>query len=158
MSESDYQNYQRTAIQKYADEKVQAGNWNSDEAIERSRKEFEGYLTQGVHTPAHFLFNLVNENGEKVGLLWYAELSDRPGNAFIYDFEIYDAFRRRGYASQALTALEKDARQRGMKQIGLHVFGHNSAARELYKKAGYLETNVMMSKKIPDTDPVQTHE
>jgi ribosomal protein S18 acetylase RimI-like enzyme len=158
MTDPDFQEYLKTSIQKYADEKIQAGNWAPAEAMERSRKEFEGYLPRGVHTPFQYLFNLVNEDGEKVGLLWYAELTDRPGNAFIYDFEIYDAFRRRGYASQALLAVEKDARQRGLKQIGLHVFGHNTAARELYKKAGYLETNVNMSKKIPESDPDAAHE
>ncbi len=90
----------------------------------------------------------MNENDEKVGILWYAALPRQPGLAFIYDFEIYETFRRRGYASQALAALEQDAKGRDLKHIELHVFGHNAAARALYKKAGYVETNVMMAKNI----------
>jgi ribosomal protein S18 acetylase RimI-like enzyme len=116
--------------------------------LERSRKEFEGSLPQGVATPGNFLFTLLNENAEKVGFLWYAIPPKQPTLAFIYDFEIYESFRRRGYASQALPALEQDAKARGLTQIELHVFGHNTAARELYKKAGFAETNVMMSKRI----------
>jgi ribosomal protein S18 acetylase RimI-like enzyme len=148
MSEPDFQIYLVKAIREYASEKVQAGNWTIDEAPERSRQEFKGYLPEGVQTPDHFLFSLINEKNEKVGFLWYAALPNQPGQAFIYDFEIYEAFRRQGYASQAIAALEKDAGSRRMTQIGLHVFGHNIAARELYKKMGFTETNVMMSKKI----------
>jgi ribosomal protein S18 acetylase RimI-like enzyme len=148
ITEAEFQTYLAAAIQSYAQEHIQAGNWNADEALERSRQEFEGYLPQGVATPGNFLFSLYNESAEKVGHLWYAPLPKRPDIAFIYDFEIYAAFRRRGYASQALAALEQDAKARGLTHLELHVFGHNTAARELYKKAGFAETNVMMSKKI----------
>ena len=148
MTEPDFQAYLAKAIQDYAQDKIQAGNWSQDEALERSRKEFGGYLPQGRQTPNNYLFSLVNENGEKVGILWYASLPKQPGLAFIYDFEIYEPFRRRGYASQALVLLEQEVKGRGLKQIELHVFGHNIAARALYKKAGYLETNVMMTKTI----------
>lgn len=148
MTEPDFQAYLARAIQEYAQDKVQAGNWSQGEALERSRKEFENYLPQGIQTPENYLFSLLNEKGEKVGFLWYATLPKQPGLAFIYDFEIYEPFRRRGYASQALAALEQDAKARGAKQIELHVFGHNTAARLLYRKAGYIETNVMMTKII----------
>jgi ribosomal protein S18 acetylase RimI-like enzyme len=148
MNESDFQTYLANAILGYARDKIQAGNWSQDEAFERSRKEFEGYLPQGIHTPNNHLFTLLNDMGEKVGILWYATLPNQPGLAFIYDFEISEPFRRRGYASQALAALEQEAKARGAKQIELHVFGHNTAARALYKKAGFVETNVMMTKNI----------
>jgi ribosomal protein S18 acetylase RimI-like enzyme len=148
MNETEFQTYLAKAIREYANEKVQAGNWTIDEAPERSRQEFEGYLPQGIKTPDNFLYSLLNETNEKVGFLWYATLPKQPGQAFIYDFEIYETFRRKGYASQALAGLEQEARSRGLNQIELHVFGHNTAARELYKKMGFAETNVMMSKKI----------
>ena len=148
MSAPEFRDYLANAIRTYAQDKIQAGNWSQDEALERSIKEFEGYLPQGVQTPNNYLFSLINENGDKVGILWYATLPKRPGLAFIYDFEIYELFRRRGYASQALSAMEKDAKALGLQQIELHVFGHNTAARALYMKVGFVETNVMMVKTI----------
>jgi ribosomal protein S18 acetylase RimI-like enzyme len=148
MTEADYQPYLKAAIAAYAQDKVAAGNWTEAEALERSRQEFEHLLPQGVLTEANFLFLLVNETGEQVGYLWYHLDPHKPDFAFIYDFEIYEAYRRRGYATQALQALEAHARPRGVKKLGLHVFGQNTAARELYKKAGYLETNVNMAKEI----------
>ena len=148
MTEPDFQGYLDKAIQGYAQDNIQAGNWRQDEALERSRDAFEGYLPQGIQTPNNYLFCLINENGEQVGILWYATLPKQPGLAFIYDFEIYEPFRRRGYASQALAVMEQDAKARGSSHIELHVFGFNTAARALYKKAGYVETNVMMAKNI----------
>lgn len=148
MIEADFRIYLDKMIPEYAREKVAAGNWSAEEALERARVEYESYLPQGLQTPGQFLFTLWNESGEKVGFLWYAIQSRQPGWGFIYDFEIYEPFRRRGYASQALILLEQDARLRGLNKLELHVFGHNIAAREPYKKAGFVESNIMMLKQI----------
>lgn len=148
MTDSDYQIFLDSAIAAYAQDKVAAGNWKESEALERSKQEFQNYLPQGNHTEANFLFALVNEDGQKVGYLWYKIEPKQPEFAFIYDFEIYEQYRRRGYATQALEALEAHAKLHGVKKLGLHVFGHNTAARELYKKVGYIETNVNMAKEI----------
>ena len=148
MAEGEFAVYLSRAIPDYAAEKVQAGNWLEAEALERSRKEYEDLLPQGVQTQGNYLFTLINESNEPVGYLWYARLEKYPQVAFIYDFEIYSAFRRRGYASQALNELARLARSQGFKKLELHVFGFNTAARELYKKSGFIETNVNMSKEL----------
>jgi len=36
--------------------------------------------------------------------------------------------------------------------VGLHVFGHNIVAQELYKKSGYEITNINMRKVLRKTD------
>lgn len=148
MSEADYQAFLERLIPEYAADKVRAGNWNEAEALERSRQDMEKYLPRGIHTEGNFVGNLLNENDEPVGVLWYARLEDRPGTAFIFEFEIHASFRRRGFATQALAALETHARSRGFKRLELHVFGYNTAARDLYKKAGYIETNVNMAREL----------
>ncbi len=94
MAESDFQEYLTRAVETYAAEKVKAGNWREDEALDRSCKEFNDLLPEGVHTADHFLYNIVNETGEKVGFLWFALAPRRPEWYFIYDFEIFEVFRR----------------------------------------------------------------
>ncbi|HSO28244.1 MAG TPA: GNAT family N-acetyltransferase, partial [Anaerolineales bacterium] len=71
-----------------------------------------------------------------------------PPTAFIYDFVIDEAYRRRGYGRLALLALEDKAREMGIDQIALHVFGHNHAARALYESVGYQVTNLQMAKAL----------
>lgn len=44
--------------------------------------------------------------------------------------------------------IELKAKELRLKEIGLHVFGHNKAARGLYEKLGYVETNIKMEKSL----------
>jgi ribosomal protein S18 acetylase RimI-like enzyme len=148
MTEEDFQAYLTRAVSEYAADKVRAGNWPEADAIELSRQNYARLLPQGIHTPANFVGKLLNEDGQTVGILWYARLGEEFEEAFIFDFEVYAPFRRRGYASQALAALEVHAKALGVKKLGLHVFGYNTPARELYKKTGFIETNVNMAKEI----------
>jgi len=145
MTEADYQVYLDKIIPEFAADKVQAGNWTQAESLERSRREFEHYLPHGIHTPQNFVHRLLTETGETVGFLWYAFRDENMRTVFIFDFEIYTAFRRRGCASLALEALAEQLRAFSVKRIELHVFGNNTAARELYKKVGFVETNVNMA-------------
>jgi len=53
-----------------------------------------------------------------------------------------------GFGTAPLLALEDWCRANGISSIGLHVFGHNQGAWRLYKRMGYVETNVQMEKQL----------
>jgi ribosomal protein S18 acetylase RimI-like enzyme len=57
---------------------------------------------------------------------------------FVLDIQIYEAYRRQGYGSQAFLAMEEKAKELGISTISLHVFKHNHSARAMYEKLGYL--------------------
>ena len=150
MTQAEYEIYLSRAVAEYAEDKVKAGNWPAEGALERSAKELEKYLPQGLDSPHNTLCTLVDPaSGAGVGMNWYALFpeSTRP-NWFIFDFSIDPEQRRRGYASQVLTALEERALAEGIQSIELHVFGHNTAARALYDKMGYEITNINMVRKV----------
>ena len=67
---------------------------------------------------------------------------------FIWDIEVRVEARGQGYGRAALLALEQLALDLGYDAIGLHVFGANTVARELYLTSGYIETDVSMVKAI----------
>jgi len=148
MTEAEFRAYLAYAVPMYAQEKVEAGNWTAAESLALSKKSFDDSLPQGLATPRHHLFTLVNQAGESVGFLWYGIDAVKLALAFVYDFEIHAAFQRRGYATAALKALDDHARARGVKRLGLHVFAANAAARALYAKAGFRDTNVQMAKDL----------
>ena len=136
-------------IVAYADDKVRIGTWAADEGLERSRRAFDELLPEGLATPGHELRSIVTEDGTSVGVLWFAPNDELRGAvAFIYDIEIDEAYRGRGYGRAALEALEPLARSLGFDAIGLHVFGDNDVARGLYRSAGFVETDVTMRKSI----------
>ena len=68
--------------------------------------------------------------------------------AWVFDLEVDEAFRGRGYAFEALTLLEAHLARSGVRELGLNVFGDNHTARRLYARAGFRETAVTMSKPL----------
>jgi len=150
MTREEFLVYLERATVEYADDKVKAGNWTEEAALERSKNEFEKYLPQRNSTPGHYLRTIFDvESGLAVGILWYADLPEMEKPAwFIYDFYIIENQRRRGYAVAALAKLDEMAKVESVSSIGLHVFGHNTAARQLYEKAGYEITNINMVRKV----------
>jgi ribosomal protein S18 acetylase RimI-like enzyme len=147
MTEQDFQDFYERSIRDYADEKTKAGNYQPEEALGRSRREYEELLPDGLASKDQYLYSIVEDvSGQKVGILWVAVNHRGQPAAFIFDIEIYEAFRRRGYAEQAFLRLEEKMKALGMTKIGLHVFGHNHAAQALYNKLGYEITNIHMAK------------
>jgi RimJ/RimL family protein N-acetyltransferase len=150
MTEAEYAVYLERAVSEYADGHVRGGRWTPEEALEKSAEEYRRLLPEGPNTPDQHLFMIQDSDlGEKIGLLWFAlQKQGSQPVIFIYDVHIDEQFRRRGYGEQAFQALETKARELDARKISLHVFGYNHAARALYQKLGFVETNVMMSKQL----------
>ena len=148
MNEPEFQAFWAQDIENYAAEKVKAGNWTADEALQKSRDTHDRLLPEGRDSPSQHLYT-IERDGKPVGRLW---LSTDPklgvGVGFIYDIFIGEPFRRQGIARQAMNLLEKEAVRLGLKSLALHVFGFNTAARYLYEQLGYSITNINMSKPL----------
>jgi ribosomal protein S18 acetylase RimI-like enzyme len=154
MTDAEYAVYLERAVREYADGHVRGGRWTAGEALEKSAEEYRRLLPEGTATPDQHLFMIEDTAlGEKVGLLWFAvqKQGDEPV-IFVYDVHVDEQFRRRGYGEQAFQALETMARELGAHKISLHVFGYNHSARALYQKLGFVETNVMMSKQLDESE------
>jgi GNAT superfamily N-acetyltransferase len=148
MTEREFQAFLAVSIPEYAAEKVKAGNWDSEEALERSREDHTKLLPEGLTSPNQHLY-VVELDGHPVGRLWLSVDAGVAGRAgFIYDLFVSEPFRRRGIAAQAMRLLEKEALRLGLRSLALHVFGYNLAARALYQKLGYEITNINMSKAL----------
>jgi ribosomal protein S18 acetylase RimI-like enzyme len=148
MTGAEFEAYLQHLIPDYAAEHVRAGNWPADEAEDRAAAQVRQLLPEGVTTPDHYLYTLrVDEIDQPVGLIWFGVQHDgiRP-RGFVYDIIVYEGFRRRGFGAQAMRAVENKARNLGLDNMTLHVFGHNHAARALYEQLGYTVTDLWMAK------------
>jgi RimJ/RimL family protein N-acetyltransferase len=151
MTPAEYEAWLAHAVDDYADDKVRSGAWQAEKAVERSRAEFQKLLPDGLASKDNYLYSIWSDDAPldvPVGVLWMAVPPWKPPLAFVFDFIIFEPYRRRGYATQALETLEDKVRALGLATIGLHVFGHNHAARALYEKAGYEITDINMAKKL----------
>jgi ribosomal protein S18 acetylase RimI-like enzyme len=143
MQQEDFEPYIERGIREYAEGHVKNGNWSAEEALERSRKEHQQLLPDGLESKNQYLFSIIDASDHKLGILW---VNIENGRAFIYDFRIDEAQRGKGYGKQALMALDEKLKSMNLESVGLHVFGDNFIAQELYKKMGYQITGIHMKK------------
>ena len=88
-------------------------------------------------------------DGTPVGYLWIGpQTSGDAEDWWVWDVEIIEAFRGRGYARAAMLLAEDAARALGAKTLGLNVFGFNAVARHLYESLGYEPTSIQMRKPL----------
>ena len=84
-----------------------------------------------------------------VGIIWLrAELDGPVKSGYIFDVEIKEEFRGKGYGKQAMLLIEEKARELGIERMGLHVFAYNDVARNLYERIGYKVSSMNMLKDL----------
>jgi ribosomal protein S18 acetylase RimI-like enzyme len=137
--ENELQSYLDKTIPNYAAENVKAGYWTEEEGLQKSRDSFDRLLPDGVNTKNQYLYKIHDtEADQRVGIIWLNARVDAPHpSGFIYDIEIDEEQRGKGFGKQAMLAVEGKARELGLKSLGLHVFAHNAVAKGLYEKIGY---------------------
>ena len=70
MTETEFKVYLGHAVKDYADEKVRAGNWPLEGALQRSERDFLTLLPEGVSSKGHHLFSIRDAaTGETVGMI-----------------------------------------------------------------------------------------
>ncbi|WP_421385050.1 GNAT family N-acetyltransferase [Bacillus salacetis] len=145
MTSKEFDTFLERAVQNYAEEKTEAGNWAPEEALENSKQDFQRLLPERENSADNYLYTIWDEEIE-AGSIWLAKIGKEAG--YIYDIYIDPAHQGKGYGKQAMLEIEEVAKDLGFNRIELHVFGHNQAARNLYEKLDYEITNLIMAKKL----------
>jgi ribosomal protein S18 acetylase RimI-like enzyme len=149
MTEPEYDTFAATSLEGYIAERVAAND--STPAVERAAatQQMAEILPQGFRTTDHRFWQVIEPGGAVIGTLWVM-LDDAQRRAFIYDIEIDEAQRGKGYGAATMQALEDELRPTNLTHIGLNVFGPNTVARALYDKMGYQVAATFMLKRISD--------
>jgi ribosomal protein S18 acetylase RimI-like enzyme len=148
MTQHEYDAFALTAEGNYAADIARSGTRPEQEAREKAAADFARLLPEGLQTPDHLLLTAY-DGDQPVGSLWLHLQSTSVGpEAFIYDIEVREDLRRRGYGRALMAAAEQLWRDRGIVSVGLNVFGDNAAARSLYEQMGFEVTSVQMRKRL----------
>ncbi len=127
----------------YAQDLVRDYGMSADRARAKAVAEIDGHLA-----PGHFVF-VIEVDGEPVGHLWLVERRDADEPTLVvYDIDVDEPYRGRGFGKAAMVLAEEEARRRELTRITLHVGGRNEVARNLYRSLGFEENSVAMSKSI----------
>lgn len=141
--------FRERSVREYAQAKVQAGTWTSEQATELAASELCELLPDGPSTAGHELRSVIAADGTVVGAVWLGPpRPGAPGPCFVWDVHVEPAFRGRGYGRATMLAAEALAGAHGCAGLGLHVFADNAVARALYRGLGYVETDVSMRKDL----------
>ena len=137
MSVADYGEYELHLNAAYAQEMLEAGAYpDLATATFASEQSQAALLPRGVETPGHHLWSAY-DGDNAVGVLW---VHVEGSKAYIYDIEVREEQRRRGYGRELLDAGAVASVELGATTLGLNVFGPNDGARALYERAGYVTT------------------
>lgn len=147
ITEEEFAAWLLPAVKDLARQHVVSGQWSPEEALEFSKGQFIRLLPDGPRSDQQHLYTVRDAaDGGAVGTLWIGmRLKAGRPEAYVYDLVVREERRGLGYGRAAMLAGAARARELGAESLGLHVFGHNAVARELYDSLGFVETNVSMS-------------
>ena len=152
MTETQYQSYLDTAVEDYAQAHLKSGDCAPEDALRLAQEDYQKLLPDGLQSKNNFLFSIHDDalgDNETNGMVWFAVKAKRVvRSAFIYDLNIREDLRGRGYGRKVMERVEEQAQEMGIDTVGLHVFGYNHAARTLYEKMGYQITGIGMTKTL----------
>lgn len=139
MTEAEYLQFRDFSIAEYAKDLMNGEDLNYEAALKNAEREFSKMLPDGLGTENQFILMIRDvKSGKEVGWIWYSYEMDEDGKqVFLCDFLIHKNERRKGYASAALTEMERRAKADACKTAALFVWNHNEPGVALYKKCGY---------------------
>jgi len=149
MTDDEYEVFRNRLVTGYAADIARADAISADAALVEAAKQTDELLADGTHTDGQLLFTAVDEAGRPVGVLWLATQAPRnQSGGWIYDIEVDEAHRGKGYGRELMLLAEQECRQLGLRTLRLNVFGPNVVARRLYESLGYEITSQNMAKQL----------
>lgn len=127
----------------YRDELIRSG-MSATAADENVDRNIEETMPNGVLLEGNFVFDVMHQD-VSIGSVW---LSDKGSEWFIYDIDIDETQRGKGFGRQTMKAIEEFVRSHNGVSIGLSVFGFNTVALKLYETEGYETVRISMQKKL----------
>lgn len=148
MTEQDYAFWVSRCKTQYAKDKEKANDLTPKEAMEIAERDFSEILPEGILSKDNFFYTIKVQKS-KVGYLWFRlQGSEDNKKAFLLDIIIESEQRGKGYGKNAMFLLEDEVKSLGISEIGLHVFGFNELATQLYKSLNYKITDLVMAKTL----------
>ncbi len=148
MTEAEFVRFRVLDRQNYTESIIQAYGLSREEAQREALTLGEDILKEGMRSPGHEFFTVVEDaSGKAVGYLW-CEVNREKRRAFLYFVAVEEPERGKGMGEAALRRLEGQLKAEGIRSLGLHVFSHNTGALRLYERLGFQVTSVNMQKAL----------
>lgn len=136
MKEQEYATFVRRNLSRYAQELLLAGETEVPEhAMAEAQGALNEVLAEGLATPHNYIMAAETGDGRTVGELWCDTTA--PETVFLNDFYVYSQYRKQGWGTAMLRAVEELAESQRFARILTHVYHQNSTALKMFEKRGY---------------------
>lgn len=138
MDKSAFATYSKWSVKAYAEHLIKSGDerfkWK---AKKEAKAEFNDVFPEGADSADNFLYIIVNENDEKIGVIGYQKSPFEENAAFVTENVIKEEYRGKGYGKSAFLKLQEDAVEKGFSKMVLNVFKHTPVSYAMYEKNGF---------------------
>jgi ribosomal protein S18 acetylase RimI-like enzyme len=149
MTPAEFDSLIDSSFSAFLAESVATGRIRPEDVPAEAGRRREEMLPNGLDTTNMLLF--VGEvDGERIGWMWLA-LPGPPHHAeaaWVYNVEVDESERGKGYGKAMMLAAERELVHRGVTKLGLNVFGSNKSAIGLYERLGYEVISQQMIKPL----------
>lgn len=138
MNGDEFRVYSKWSVKAYADHLIKSGDERFRfKALRAAKSEFRDVFPDGADSADNYLYIVVNEDNEKIGVIGYQKSPFEENAAFVTENVIKEEYRGKGYGKSALIELQEDAREKGFSKMVLNVFRHTPVSFAMYEKNGF---------------------
>ncbi len=140
MNGDEFAVYAKWSSKNYAEHLLRSGYEKFRFRARRAAKsEFNDIFPDGADSADNYLYIVMSEKGEKIGVLGYQKSPFEENAAFVTENIIKEEYRGRGYGKSAFVKLQEDAKEKGFEKMVLNVFKHTPVSYAMYEKNGFKE-------------------
>lgn len=138
MNGSQFKVYAKWSVKNYARNLLESGEEKYRiKALLVAKGEFRTAFPDGSDTKGNYMYVVINENREQVGVIGYQNSPFEENAAFVIENVIKEDYRGKGYGKSAFLKLQEDARQNGFAKMVLNAFPHNPVSYPMYLSCGF---------------------
>ena len=134
----EFKAYKRWSVKNYTGHLLKSGDEKYRfKALNEAKKEFRDVFPEGAYSEDNYLYVILNDNNEKIGVIGYQKSPFEENAAFVTENVIKEEFRGKGYGKSAFIKLQEDAIKNGFLKMVLNVFKHTRISYSMYEKNGF---------------------
>lgn len=138
MNAEEFSVYAKWSVKNYADHLIKAGDERFRfKARKAAKSEFNDIFPDGADSAGNYLYVIINEDGEKIGVIGYQKSPFEENAAFVTENVIKEELRGKGYGKSAFVKLQEDAKEKGFGKMVLNCFKHTPVSYGMYVKNGF---------------------
>ena len=135
----------------FADDLVRAGALDGDRALRTAVADYASLDDEGTTYVAGYAD--VDGTEQWVGVIGWAlkgfDTDHAERTLYVYDLEVFEPFRRRGFGEGLLSFAAGEAERAGADAVRLTVWEGNDGAKALYRRLGFVDENARMRMRLP---------